>query len=163
MRKLSAHTEAVQYLRDGPRVEFDAPRCDETVLGAARNCSTKTDELSIESLVFKGQAVSLVMLDPHGDHVRNGISWLSERLVVECAELSREYPRDRASPITGQPAIIPTSPITKILWVKRQEPEVFGRTAPLLLSKDCIKNRLTEKEDRREYSIDNLTRCFDIV
>jgi len=44
--------------------------------------------------------------------------------------------------VTGQNDVVPTWPATKILWLKRNEPEVFKKVHKYLLLEDYIIYRL---------------------
>jgi xylulokinase len=58
-------------------------------------------------------------------------------------------------------SIIPTWPITKILWIKKHEPSIFSKVWKYLLLKDFIQYKLTGKIFG-EYSIYNFSLYFDI-
>ena len=58
----------------------------------------------------------------------------------ECLELERREPRSRA--ITGN-IMMPGFTAPKLLWVARHEPEIFARTASVLLPKDFVRLKLT--------------------
>ena len=60
--------------------------------------------------------------------------------VLECLELERREPRARA--ITGN-IVMPGFTAPKLLWVARHEPEIFRRTASVLLPKDYVRLQLT--------------------
>ncbi len=58
----------------------------------------------------------------------------------ECIELERREPRSRA--ITGN-IMMPGFTAPKLLWVSRHEPQIFARTARVLLPKDYVRLKLT--------------------
>jgi len=112
-------------------------------------------------LILTGQAESLVILGENGKPLRNAISWMDERSWEECRELGKYFGKELCYKVTGQVSFLPTWPITKILWIKRNEPWVFNKVYKYLLIKDYIQYRLTGKIFG-EYSIYNFSLYFDI-
>jgi len=87
-----------------------------------------------------GQMHGATLLDPSGKILRPAILWNDGRSTLECGELERREPRSRA--ITGN-IMMPGFTAPKLLWVSRHEPEVFARTALVLLPKDYVRLKLT--------------------
>jgi xylulokinase len=112
-------------------------------------------------IILTGQAESLVIIGSDGTPLRNAISWLDERSKNECRELEQVFNKEIYYRVTGQVSILPTWPITKILWVREHEEEIFSAAKKYLLLKDYIQYRLTGKLVG-EYSIYNFSFYFDI-
>jgi sugar (pentulose or hexulose) kinase len=161
---LSEKAEKVQYISEGSIVEFDADVYYLIVQDLITECCItgfkNPDE--VIQIILTGQAESLISLDKKGNPIRNGISWLDMRSEKECAELKSVFDEALCYKITGQPSIIPTWPITKMLWLNRNEPEVFAEVAKYLMLKDYIQYRLTDIMVG-EYSIYSFTHYFDIT
>jgi xylulokinase len=162
--QLSQRSHTVVYDRSGSFVEFDAKAYSDHVLHLIRmvleDVSVREHD-AVYCVGLTGQAESLVILDAAGIPLRKGISWLDNRSMEECKELSEVFPESIDFSITGQQAIIPTWPITKMLWIKRHEPDIFYKAAKYLLLKDYINYRLTGLFCG-EYSIYNFSHYFDI-
>ena len=145
LRELGIESETVSYSSAGDFVEFDPEAYFQAIVrlilkaGAGGKQKNRED---IAEICLTGQAESLVMLDRVGKPVCPGISWMDMRSRRECEELSAAFPADLCYSVTGQPELIPTWPITKILWMKRNRPEVFDRVSRFLLLKDYIVFRL---------------------
>lgn len=163
LQLLFIETENVKYLSDGDRVEFDAEQYFEMVSSAIRSCCERSYSAAdnMHQIVLTGQAESLIMINTEGKPLRKGISWLDTRSKEECEELTAAFDEETCFQITGQPAIIPTWPITKMLWIRKHEPHIFSQVAKYLMLKDYIQFRLTGKL-YGEYSIYNFTHYFDI-
>lgn len=86
------------------------------------------------------QGETLIVLDGRGEPLRSAIVWLDNRSKAEAEEIGRAM--GGRNP-TGQVDVAPTWPVTKILWLKRHEPEVFRRAGRYLLVEDFILHRLT--------------------
>ncbi len=162
---LSCESGNVLYNRHGDFVEFDAPQYYGMVTDLiSKSCAHAglAKPYPVTQIIFTGQAESLVVLNKKMDPARKAISWLDMRSRSECEELKSVFPSDKCYPITGQPEIIPTWPITKILWLKHNEPDTFSDVFKYLLLKDYIIYRLTG-QFVGEYSIYNFSHYFDIV
>ena len=160
--QLAIFNHPVTYQRKNAAVEFDPNAYFDSILDLLSQCSkTVVSNNEPVQIVLTGQAESLVLLDADGAPLRPGISWLDMRSEAECQELSHIFPRSVSYPITGQPEIIPTWPLTKLLWIRRHEPNVFSNIAHILLLKDYILYRLTGRFCG-EYSIYGFSHYFDI-
>ena len=162
LRSLNAKSTKVDYFRKDNWVEFDADEYYRILSKTIQDCCSGVLSDSEEhEIILTGQAESLVILGHDGTPIRPAMSWLDERSKVECRELENVFDNETVYAITGQVAIIPTWPITKMLWLKKNEPEVFSCVEKYLLLKDYIQYRLTGQYFG-EYSIYNLSLYFDL-
>jgi len=98
--------------------------------------------LEIIGIGLSGQMHGLVALDASDRVLRPAILWNDQRTAVECAEIEERIGLDRLIALTGNRALTGfTAP--KLLWLRRHEPEVFGRIARIMLPKDYVRLRLT--------------------
>lgn len=132
----------VEYIRQGDFIEFDPEKYFDSLVALlqqlSKECSGK-----VTHIAFTGQAESLVCLDDAGNAVYNAISWMDERSLEECKLLEAQFAPETCRKVTGQLAILPTWPATKILWLRRNRKEIFNRVATYMLLKDYIVYRLT--------------------
>lgn len=150
----------VDYIRQGEFIEFDAKAyLDSLQLILKRLMAGRSDK--VVQIALTGQAESLVCLDEQGAPVCNAISWMDERSLEECAVLEKQFPVELCHRITGQQAILPTWPATKILWLQRNRPEIFGKVATYMLLKDYIVYGLTGRMCA-DMSIATFSFYFDI-
>jgi len=96
----------------------------------------------IEAVGLTGQMHGAVMLDTAGEVLRPALIWCDQRTGEECDWLHAEIGRERLIELTANPAL-PNFTLTKLLWVRKHEPEIFGRIAHLLCPKDYVRYRLT--------------------
>ena len=94
----------------------------------------------VRAVGLSGQMHGATLLDAHERPLRPAILWNDGRSAEECVELERREPASRA--ITGN-IMMPGFTAPKLLWVARHEPDVFRRTASVLLPKDFVRLRLT--------------------
>jgi xylulokinase len=93
-------------------------------------------------LGLSGQMHGLVVLGEDGRVLRPAILWNDGRTGEECAEIEARIGLARLIELTGNRALAGfTAP--KLLWLRRHEPEVYGRIRHVLLPKDYVRFRLT--------------------
>jgi xylulokinase len=95
---------------------------------------------AVRSVGLSGQMHGATLLDELDRPLRPAILWNDGRSGQECLDLERREPNARA--ITGN-IMMPGFTAPKLLWVARHEPEIFKRTATVLLPKDFVRLRMT--------------------
>ncbi len=100
----------------------------------------KDARAGVRAIGLSGQMHGATLLDAQDRPLRPAILWNDGRSAQECLELERREPASRA--ITGN-IMMPGFTAPKLLWVARHEPELFRRTAHVLLPKDYVRLRLT--------------------
>lgn len=132
--------EPVVYQRENGFVEFDAEKYVNSLISMIADLSkdSAVNPSEIIQISFTGQAESLVVLDKYGIPLMNAISWMDERSVEECVMIEKEFSHEESEATTGQLAVLPTWPATKILWLKRNKPEIFNQAAKYMLLKDFV-------------------------
>jgi xylulokinase len=113
------------------------------------------------SIGLSGQMHGLVVLDERARVLRPAILWNDQRTERECAEIEERIGFARLVELTGNRALAGfTAP--KLLWLRRHEPDVFGRIAHVLLPKDYVRLRLTA-EYASDVSDASGTLLFDVA
>jgi xylulokinase len=103
---------------------------------------------NVRAIGMTGQMHGLTMLDRDNRVLRPAILWNDQRTAQECEEITERLGFDRLLALTGNKMLTGfTAP--KILWVRKHEPDVYARTAHILLPKDYVRFRLTG-----EYAVD---------
>lgn len=118
------------------------------------------DPKDIEGLSFSGQMHGLVLLDENNRVLRNAILWNDTRTTRECREIYEKVGKERLLQITKNPALEGFT-LPKILWVKKNEPEIYRKAKTFVLPKDYVRYRLTGKL-HMEYSDAAGTLLLDI-
>lgn len=95
----------------------------------------------VAGIGLSGQMHGLVLLDEHGEVLRNSIIWCDGRTGAECAEITETIGAKRLIQITANPALTGFT-AGKILWVRKNEPELYARTRHILLPKDYLRYKL---------------------
>ncbi|MBE6701575.1 MAG: hypothetical protein E7582_06795 [Ruminococcaceae bacterium] len=128
----------VEYIRENSFVEFDPHAYCESLLLLLGTIIENNNVSEVTEIAFTGQAESLLVLDGEGRPLMNTISWMDERSVKECEVLSKQFTLEECETVTGQQAILPTWPATKILWLKENRPEIFNSACQYVLLKDYV-------------------------
>ena len=161
LKLVDRQSRPVVYIRENGFVEFDALKYAKDLADLLAEMTTKNGIRELKEMAFTGQAESLVVLNEAGVPLMNAISWMDERSVDECEELSKLFDSKICEAVTGQMAVLPTWPATKILWLKHNRPEIYDAAATYMLLKDYIVFYLTG-EKKADMSIATFSFYFDI-
>jgi len=102
------------------------------------------DTSSIKGIGLSGQMHGLVMLDEKNDVLAPSILWCDQRTIEECRYLNEEIGHDIIAGHTGNIAL-PGFTAPKVLWIRKNRPDLFRKITHILLPKDYIVFRLTGK------------------
>lgn len=91
---------------------------------------------AVKGIGLSGQMYGACVLGADDRPLRNAILWNDTRTHPECAELESRAPRLRE--ITWRKPT-PGITATKLLWLRRHEPETFARIATVMLPKDYVR------------------------
>lgn len=99
---------------------------------------------SLKAISFGGQMHGLVMLDKNNEVLAPAILWNDQRNYLEVSELQEKFGRKKILELTGN---IPLTGFTlpKLLWVKKNLPEIYSKIAKIMLPKDYLVFSLTNK------------------
>ena len=138
---------ATEYPFETPRPLWSEQHPDLWWDGAQRSIravmhKSGVDAAQIGGVGLTGQMHGLVLLDAAGEVLRPSILWNDQRTQSQCNEIHARMGREKFIQITGNVALTGfTAP--KILWVKENEPDVYAKTAHVLLPKDFVRYKLT--------------------
>jgi xylulokinase len=95
----------------------------------------------VSGIGLSGQMHGLVVLDADGEVLRPAILWNDQRTAEECREIEERVGFDRLVELTGNRALTGfTAP--KLLWMRKHEPDAYGRIARIMLPKDYVRLKL---------------------
>jgi xylulokinase len=145
-REKGSHTCEYKLQTPGPvMVELDAQTYVDAFKVAISTAiiNSKVDKTSIVSLGISAQGETLFFMDENLSPLRPAIVWMDNRATDEAAWIEEKLGRETVHRATGQVGMSATWPASKILWVKRNEAEVFAKTAKFLLIEDLFVFLLT--------------------
>jgi xylulokinase len=96
----------------------------------------------VRGVAASGQMMGAVLLDAAHRPVRPAIIWADHRSTSQCDTLIERVGAERAYRTLGH-RLNPTYSITKVMWVRDHEPDVFATVRHVCLAKDYVAFRLT--------------------
>ena len=161
-RRISRAVE--EYSLETPKpdfVELDPEVYWRSCVNAVRKAIGKAGEHDeVKAVSVSSQGETLISLDDSGKPLRKAIVWLDNRSKREAEDIGKRF-GDEVYEVTGQPTVVPTWPATKILWIKRREPNVFENVWKFMMVEDYIIYKLTGKAVT-EPSVSSSTLLLDI-
>jgi xylulokinase len=144
--EIGSHSEEYSLLT--PRagwVELDADTYTTTFSLAVRQVMQETSAPveDLKALGLSAQGETMLCLDADNLPIGRAIVWLDNRATTESEDIEQHFGRPLIHATTGQVAMDAIWPAAKILWIKRNQPEVFARTAKFVLLKDYLVYQLT--------------------
>ena len=158
---IDRQSRPVEYIRENGFVEFDALAYCQILTDLLTTMAEENGIKAIRQIAFTGQAESLVVLGADGKPLMNAISWMDERSTEECKILEKQFSHEICEAVTGQMAVLPTWPATKILWLQKNKPEIYAAADTYMLLKDYVVYYLTG-EKKSDMSIATFSFYFDI-
>ena len=128
---------------------------------AIKQALSEIDSPEVRGVGLSGQMHSLVPLDSQRQVVRPAILWNDVRSSAEAAYVRETVGNESLRRLAGNPSLEGFT-VTKLLWMKNNEPDLFAQISHMLLAKDYIRYRLTG-ELGSEPSDASATLLFDIV
>ncbi|MBC5660283.1 FGGY-family carbohydrate kinase [Anaerosacchariphilus sp. NSJ-68] len=97
------------------------------------------------ALAISAQGETMFCMDKEGKSLRNAIVWMDNRAAEEAREMDEHFGNETCYRVTGQVSFEPCWPGAKILWLRKNEPEIFAKTDKFLLIEDYFIYRMTGK------------------
>ncbi|HEY9664473.1 MAG TPA: FGGY family carbohydrate kinase, partial [Allocoleopsis sp.] len=114
----------------------------------------------IASVCFSGAMHSVIAMDAKGQPLTNAIVWADNRSVEQTHRLKQSGQGRDLYLRTGAP-IHPMSPLPKLMWLREQNPEIFGRAVRFISIKEYVLFQLLE-QFVVDYSIASATGLFNL-
>jgi len=96
----------------------------------------------IKGVGLSGQMHGAVLIDKNGEVLRDAIIWCDQRTQVECDEMTDAIGEENIIKITANPALTGFT-ASKILWIRKHQPQLYDKAYKILLPKDYIRYKLT--------------------
>jgi xylulokinase len=96
----------------------------------------------VACIVFSGQMMGCVPLDKHARPLRNALIWADQRSVDQEQWVGERVPPADVYRITGH-RLSASYSLTKILWLRDHQPEIYKSTYKFVHAKDAMVARLT--------------------
>src|SRR6266581_905278 len=137
----SASAEHENFASPRPGWAQQDPRDWWRACGIAVRQALQSSDLSAENLAcvgFSGQMHGAVLLDSADEVVRPALIWCDQRTEKQSRELAEQFGTDRLIQLTCNPPLTNFT-LTKLLWVRENEPELWSRVRHIMLPKDYVR------------------------
>ena len=121
---------------------------------------SKIQSSEIKGISFSSAMHSLILMDKNDQPLTRAITWADNRAAKYSEELKQNGLGAQIYAETGTP-IHPMAPLSKILWLKNEQPELFKKTKKFIDLKSYIFFQLFGVY-KMEYSIASATGMFNI-
>lgn len=115
----------------------------------------------IVSIGLSTQRCTLTPVDKNGMALRKAITWQDRRSFEECDEISQIIGNEKYYEITGLP-VDTTWTVSKIMWIKKHQPEIYKQTYMFVLDQERILNKLGVDGYFEDWSNGSLQGLMDI-
>lgn len=114
----------------------------------------------VAAVSFSGQMMGCLCVDRQGVPLRKAIIWADQRATQEADALLAQIEQPAFYRITGH-RLSPSYSLAKLLWIKKNEPDVYRQTYKMLHAKDYIVFKLTGRF-MTDFSDASGTNLFDL-
>lgn len=122
--------------------EQDPENWWEATSHAVRDVLQQVPADQIAAVGLTGQMHGLTILDTHGHPLRPAILWNDQRSGAQCTAITEKVGPQRLYQMIGS-SMLPGFTAPKLLWLRKNEPEVYEQIEQILLPKDYIRYRLS--------------------
>jgi len=109
---------------------------------AIREALSKVPGAKVTGVGLAGQMHGAVLLDEQDEVIRPALIWCDQRTQPQCDWLNAKIGEQRIIELTCNPALTNFT-LTKLLWVRDNEPELWKRFRRVLLPKDYVRFCMT--------------------
>jgi xylulokinase len=138
-QEYSLITPKINFVEEDPAVYWTAFKAG--IENLKKQYPMKSDDSY--ALAISAQGETLFFIDAFGKPLRNAIVWMDNRATDEAQEMKKVFGDERCYHTTGQVSFEACWPASKIMWVKKNEPDVFAKTKTFALIEDYFIYRMT--------------------
>lgn len=139
--------------------EIDAAAIMESVFGVIRAITRTHPDIAGIGVTSFGE--TFVMADADGNPLHPAMLYTDPRGAEECRYLTEQMDGKTIASITGAKPHVMYS-ISKMMWMKKHRPEIYGRAEHIFLMEDFVVFALTGRA-QIDYSLAARTMAFDIT
>lgn len=103
----------------------------------------KVELQDVRAISISTQGETMIPVGGDGKVLHNAIVWLDERAHAEAADICAHFGAEEFYAHTGVPECTGYCPVSKLLWFKRNKPEIYDAAHKFLLLEDFVIQRLT--------------------
>ncbi|MGO2083038.1 gluconokinase [Vagococcus sp.] len=150
------------YQDEPDMAEQDVDEIFEAVVDGLTQVIRRSDVpvTEIVGVSFSSAMHSLILLDHEMKPITRSITWADNRATFYSDELKKSGLGQKIYEKTGTP-IHPMAPLSKLLWIKNEKPDLFSKIHKVVGIKEYVLYRLFG-ELKMDYSIASATGLFNI-
>lgn len=122
--------------------EMDPEKWYEATVESLKRLLSSEYGKNIKGISFSGQMHGLVLIDKDGEVIRPAILWNDTRTSQECKEILEDIGLDRLLDQV-QNTVLEGFTLSKLMWIKKNEPDNYKKIHKFMLPKDYVIYRLT--------------------
>ena len=142
----------------------------QAVCSSSRRVLADIDSTKLGAVSFSGQMMACICVNKKGEAIRNALIYCDQRSEKQAEELISKVGFRRIYDITGHRPSSSYS-LTKLLWIKEFEPDIYNDTYRMLQAKDYMNFKLTgnyftdfcDASGTNAFSLKDLTWSAEIV
>ncbi len=150
------HTPKISYVEQDPEEWWRAGA--KTIREAVAKAGIAPEDIA--GFGFSGQMHGLVALDEKDQPVCPSIIWMDQRSAAEAEEIRQAAGSLLEEQLLNRP--VPGMMLCSLLWLKKNQPDVYGRIRKVMLPKDYIRFRLTG-EFGTDFADGSATGAFSVA
>ena len=112
----------------------------------------------IAAMGVSSQGETTIAVDANGRALRRALVWLDHRATEQARQIAERFALKRVYEITGNPEVVATWTACKILWLERNEPDIFQHAHKFVLVEDFLLHRLTGR-----FATDGAVACTSML
>lgn len=157
-KQIDAAYQSYTIMRTGDKHEIDASALMNAVYKVIRELALKYNDIAGIGVTSFGE--SFVLTDEKGIPLSLSMLYTDPRGKEECQKLCSQLTIDKITSITG---LYPHEmySISKIMWIKKHQPDIYAHTKHIFLIEDFVVFNLTGNA-QIDYSLAARTMAFDI-
>jgi sugar (pentulose or hexulose) kinase len=162
-REISSGRGTYTLYHDTPELsELDPREVWETIVNAVNESIARggLDPSEIGALSFSTLGHAVMAVDERGDWLSRCMQFYDVRGQTEAANIEAKLGREHVAEIIGWPYFV-MSPISKILWLRENRPEVYRKTAKFISWQEYVAWRLCGRFVT-DYSLASCVGLFDL-
>ena len=132
----------------------------EAVCTATRKIIEDISPENVLGISFSSQMQACIAVNENGEALRPAMIWADQRAEEQMEQLVERVGFDRMYELNGHRPSASYS-IEKLMWIRDNEPDIYGKTYKMMLAKDYIICRLTGRFVT-DYSEASGTDAFDL-
>ena len=143
--------------------ELDPEKIFQSFLDIVKQCveKSKISVNNLEAIGLSSQMHSIIAIDSQGNCITNAIIWADTRAKNQADSLKEKFDYEKMSFNTGCKVMHPAYPLSKILWLKENKPNLYQKIYKFITIKEYVLLRLFG-DFFIDYSDASSTGCFNI-